>query len=429
MFDGAFANNQVLNIADAAAVFVSPNAVSEIRVVTGVMRAEFGRNSGSAIMVTPKSGGNDWHGGASESFRNTSLNAANFFLKAAPGGTPKSLPNGTPRNPPWNSNDFDANLGGPIHKDKTFFFVSYLGFRRRQGIVQSAVVPSDAERAAVEVQGTRAARALLALIPRATFGNTLLSSPSDSLDRNEFLTKVDHAVSQANRFSATYFLDDGFGKSPFTMSPIPGFGVTNALRQQNIVLRDSHVFSPRLLHEFRFAFTRWATDSIKPQNRTSLASLGLGAIVPDNPGSEGRPYVVIAGLSVFGNAFNGPQAYKVNNFQILDNVSWSAPRHAVKFGGEIRTFAMNTTIDTFPNGSITIDGSGTATGLVPGLIPGLTPAMNDFANGFATQFRQTSSARVAHRSRTAGLFVQGLESSFRAFRQPGSAMGTQHSLF
>src|SRR5262245_20185907 len=71
MFDGAYANNQVTSNVDVAGSTMSPSAVSEIRIVTGALKAEFGRNSGSAIIVTPKSGSNRWHGGASDSFRNT----------------------------------------------------------------------------------------------------------------------------------------------------------------------------------------------------------------------------------------------------------------------------------------------------------------------------------------------------------------------
>src|SRR5262249_15970184 len=156
--------------------------------VSGTMKAEFGRNSGAAIVITTKSGGNQWHGGASEYFRNTNLNAANFFLKAVPGGTPESLPNGAPRKAPWKSNNFNVNLGGPIRQKNTFFFVSYLGMVLRQGIVQSAGVPNDAQRTAIESEGTPAARALLGLIPRATSGNTLLSSPSASGHAHQITT-------------------------------------------------------------------------------------------------------------------------------------------------------------------------------------------------------------------------------------------------
>jgi hypothetical protein len=408
MFDGAYANNQLSNNPDFAAFFISPNAVAEVRAVTGVPKAEFGRNSGSTIIVTPKSGGNDWHGGVYDAFRNTRLNSAAFFLKAVPGGTRESLPNGAPRNPPWNSNDFDANLGGPIVRDKTFFFVSYLGLRQHHGIVRSAVVPNNSERAIIAAEGTPAARALLNLIPPATVGNTLLSSPSNSVHGNEVLGKVDHAVSKSNRFSATYFIVDSTTRQPFNFfSPIPGFGTVNEDRQQNFVLRDSHIFSPRWIHEVRAAYTRTASNDFQPQNQTKLASLGLGAIVPDNRSAEGPPFVSIAGFSPFGNTTTGPQVNTINNFQVIDNVSWSGRRHFVKFGGEFKTFAFNMTYDLTPNGLIAIDGSGSLP-VIPLFrrIPGLTPALNDFANGFAVLFRQTSSAELAHRSHSTALFLQ-----------------------
>jgi len=103
------------------------------------MKAEFGRNSGAIIMLTTRSGTNDWHGMATDTVRNTKLNAVPSFQKTATGGTPEKFANGLPRKPQWNSNDFDANLGGPIIRDQTFFFGSYLGFRRRAGVRAAAI--------------------------------------------------------------------------------------------------------------------------------------------------------------------------------------------------------------------------------------------------------------------------------------------------
>lgn len=85
-FDGGDANNQVVGVADNSVFAISPNALSEFRLVTGAMKAEFGRNSGAVVMVTPKSGTNSWHGGASETFRNSKLNAVPFFQNSIPGG-------------------------------------------------------------------------------------------------------------------------------------------------------------------------------------------------------------------------------------------------------------------------------------------------------------------------------------------------------
>jgi hypothetical protein len=177
MLDGGDSNDLAINVPDSVTT-ISPNALSEFRVVTGAMKAEYGRNSGAIIMLTTRAGGNQFHGGVSEIFRNTKLNAVPFFQKSSSGGTPQAFANGLPRKPQWNSNDFDANAGGRIVKDKTFFFVSYLGFRRRQGVTNSATVPTDAERALIDQFGTPSAKAIIAQVPRASPGTptTLFSA-------------------------------------------------------------------------------------------------------------------------------------------------------------------------------------------------------------------------------------------------------------
>jgi len=133
LLDGVDSNDLAINIPDSIGQ-ISPNALAEFRIVTGAMKAEYGRNGGAVVEAITRSGGNQWHATAEEVFRNTKLNATPFFQNVSPGGAPGFLPSGAPRKPQWNTNDYDANLGGPIKKDKTFFFVSYLGFRRRQGV-------------------------------------------------------------------------------------------------------------------------------------------------------------------------------------------------------------------------------------------------------------------------------------------------------
>src|SRR5262249_23688649 len=142
----------------------------------------------------------------------------------------------------------------------TFFFVSYLGFRRRQGEARPATVPSDAERAAIEAGGTPEAKSLLALVPHALAGNSFLSAPTNSLDRDQGVLKIDHLFSQPNRASVTYFLEDQTGVSPFGGQAagmgVPGFGLDTGARRQNLILRDTHAFSPTLFQEFRASFHR-----------------------------------------------------------------------------------------------------------------------------------------------------------------------------
>jgi hypothetical protein len=404
VFDGADSNDMTIPAPESVNV-VSPNALAEFRLVTGARKAEYGRNSGAVVLVTPKSGGNAFHGIVSETFRNTKLNAVPFFQKSAPGGTPQTFMNGLPRKPQFNLNDFDADLGGPIRKDRTFFFASYLGFRRRQGIARSATVPSDAERTAIEALGLPEAKALLALVPRASVDNLLFSSPKGSLNRDQGLVKLDHHFSPANRFSVTYFIEDSDDVRPFESSNVPGFGARDQIRTQNWVFTDTHSFSPSLFHELRAAVHGLSAFQFQPQNRTPLASLGLGKIVPDDPVFDGPPFVVMQGFSSFGNTTFGPGHRTTRTWQLLDNVTWTQGRHIWKFGGDVRWFKLDGDGVTFATGQIVIDGSATASGLVP-QIPGLRPVLNDFANGFATQFRQGNLGDGNYRSRSFNLFVQ-----------------------
>jgi outer membrane receptor protein involved in Fe transport len=141
------ANNFSVNGGDANDLFVnlptvqpSPDSIQEFRVLTNTFDAEYGRNSGSVVNVVTKSGTNDWHGSTYEFFRNKVLDANDFCLTEAADGLacPK---------PQWNQNQFGGTFGGPIKKDRTFFFASYEGRRIRQGILSPAVtVPSSQER-------------------------------------------------------------------------------------------------------------------------------------------------------------------------------------------------------------------------------------------------------------------------------------------
>ncbi len=410
LLDGGDTNDLAINTPDAVTV-ISPNALSEFRIITGAMKAEFGRNAGAVVAVQTRSGTNNFHGGATEVFRNTKLNAVPFFQKVTPGGTPEAFANGLPRKPQWNTNDFDAQFGGPIRRDKAFFFLSYQGFRRRQGESNSATVLNDAQRAALQASGTSEAKAVLAMVPPASAGNTLFTSPTNRQQRDGGLAKLDYSFTDRNRLAFTFFIDDREQFSPFAFSGslIPGFGTTDTRRFLNLVLNDTHTFSPTLLNEFRASYHRLGYPSVVPVNTTTPASLGLAGIVPDDAAAAGPPWVDMVGFSGFGNTIQGPQSRWDNTIQWVDNVSWMRGRHYLKFGGEFRTYAQNQVFDFINNGYIYVDGSGTLEGVVPRRIPaGLDPTgvLNDFANGFATEFDQASANRQGYRTRSFNLFIQ-----------------------
>ena len=140
-------NNFSVNGGDANDLFAnlptvqpSPDSIQEFRVLTNTFDAEYGRNSGSVVNVVTKSGTNDWHGSVYEFFRNKVLNANNYCLTEGADGLPCEKPQ-------FNQNQFGGTFGGPIKKDRTFFFASYEGRRIRQGIQSPAVtVPTAMER-------------------------------------------------------------------------------------------------------------------------------------------------------------------------------------------------------------------------------------------------------------------------------------------
>ena len=410
MLDGSDANDLAINVPDAISQ-ISPNVLSEFRVVTGSMKAEYGRNSGAQFMATTRSGANQWHGGANEVFRNTKLNATPFFQKAVSGGTTETLPgSGFNRKPQWNTNDFDAQFLGPIRRDKTFFLVSYLGFRRRQGVTNSATVIPDDLRAIINQYGTPESKNLLALVPHANYGtSTLLSSPTNSLTRNQGLVKVDHAITDANRFSFTYFTEDQVSMDPFGFggSTVPGFGQQGKIRFTNLMLRDTHTFGPNVLNEFRASFHRRAQQGVVPINNTSLKSLGITGVTPDNPGADGPPFVDLSGegWSAWGNTYQGPQSRWDNTYQYLDNVSWTRGKHYMKFGGEARAYIQNQLFSFINSGYIWADGAGVESGFVDP-IPGLSSTLTDFARGYTNDFEQSTTNRQGYRTKYAGFFFQ-----------------------
>jgi hypothetical protein len=398
ILDGADSNDLAINIPDAVDV-ISPNALGEFRVVTGAMKAEYGRNSGAVIESTIKSGGNSFHGQATEIFRNRVLNSNNFFLNAV--GTPK---------PKYNLNDFDANLGGPIFKNRTFFFASYLGFRRVYGVSNSGTVFTDAERAAILANGTPAAKAIVNITPRASSGNTLFSAPVDTLNRDQGVLKIDHRFSDANNFSVSYFTERSTDNAPFSFSgpTIPGFGELDLVTYHNVALHDTHSFSPNVINEATASFHRRDQPGVVPANTTTPASLGFTGIIPDDPAAAGPPFILINSINI-GNTYQGPQARFDNTWQYLDSVNWIKGRHSMKFGVDYRAFEQNQIFDFINNGYLIFSGDFTNAGAIP-LTPGLEDpseaAVNDFAQGAVIFYDQSNANRQGYRDKFFSAFAQ-----------------------
>lgn len=406
MLDGTDSNDLAINIPDSVAQ-ISPNALSEFRVVTGAMKAEYGRNGGAIVEVVTKSGSNGYHFSGQEVFRNTKLNATNFFQKVSPGGSSDYFADGSPRKPQWNTNDYDTQFGGPIRKDKTFFFVSYLGFKRRQAQVTSATVFTDAERAAIEANGVPSAVAAMKLVPKASSGNTYFGALGNKFDRDQGLVKIDHRINAKNTLAGTYFIESqrAFAPLAFGGSALPGFGTLDLTRFQNVIVRDTHTFSASLLNDLRASYHRRGSPSVTPVNTTSPASLGFTGIIPDDPAAAGPPFFETNAIS-WGNTYQGPQARYDNTYQIANTLSWTRGKHNWKFGIDAKSYQQNQVFDFINNGYLGFDGSGTDNGYVTKIIPGLSSDLNDFANGFTYDFEQSNSGRQGYRDKFFSAYAQ-----------------------
>jgi len=400
LLDGGDSNDLAINVPDAIQGF-SPDALQEFRILTNTFSAEYGRNSGSVVNAVSKSGSNQFHGNVFEFFRNRVLNATPYFNNAATNF------NG-PRNPQFSVNEFGGTFGGPVIKEKTFFFFSYEGFRRRQGDVRSATVFSDAERSLINQFGTPQAKALLALVPRANSGSTLFSSPSNALDRNQYFGKVDHSFSANNRLFVSFFTEKQRRAEPFAFGGgnIPGFGTTGDLRFTNVVIGHTSVLSSSLVNEARVSFHRRGTFDVVPVNKTKPSDLGISGIVPDDSTAAGPPAIQIVGLTTFGNTIQGPQGRFDNTFQYSDSLSQRlGSRHNLKYGADVRTYAQNQVFDFINSGLYVFDGSASDAFGLP-TIAGLSAPLNDFANGVSVTYVQNSDGRKGYRTRSYNFFGQ-----------------------
>ncbi len=356
LLDGVYNIDPKLN---GIAVRPPVDAVREFEVLASTYDASFGRNSSAQVNVVLRSGGNQFHGTAYEFLRNRALDARNHF---APPGVAA---------PQYQRNQFGGSIGGPIIKDKTFFFGDYEGTRLREGLTRVSNVPTLHERRGdfsqsffpkPVVPGTTnpfpnnaipsffqnpVGVKLAALYPQPNrnvpFEN-FVSSPVRR-DRDDlFDIRMDHRLSGSADLASRYSFDDRDLFEPFsgaTFAAIPGFGTQILRRGQNFMIGETHVFSSRLLNDVRFAFNRVALAANQEnQNRNLNAEVGLPVISP-KPRDLGLTFVTIPGFSPLGDEFNNPQFSATNTFQVLDTATYSRDRHLVKFGFDIRVMQQN----------------------------------------------------------------------------------------
>jgi hypothetical protein len=344
-------------------IFPSVDALDEFKMQTSTYSAEFGKSLGGVVNLQIKSGSNAFHGSAYDFNRNDAFDANNFFNNK----------NGRAK-PDFKQNQFGATLGGPIVKDKTFFFGSYQGLRIDQGLTYLSTVPTDAMRngdfSAINrviydpltgkpfpgniIPANRfdpASKNILdQLYPaanttgtRAATGQTLnnyLINPSLQRQDNQIDAKIDQVVSPSNRFFLRYSFQKTHRALPATL-PHGDAGVTfgagdGNIKAQGLAFNDSHTFNPSLLNEFRFGWT-----SIKffmtpiDYNTNPAEAVGIPNINLGDPSTSGMTQLNFQNIRNLGANSNQPLITNQNDFQIFDNITKIRGRHTFKVGGSL----------------------------------------------------------------------------------------------
>ncbi|HEX8492051.1 MAG TPA: carboxypeptidase regulatory-like domain-containing protein [Pyrinomonadaceae bacterium] len=346
------------------------DAIREFEMLTSTYDASFGRNAGAQVNVVLKSGSNQLHGSVYEFFRNGALDARNYF---APGDQPA---------PKYQRNQFGFSFGGPIVKDRTFFFADYEGTRSREGITRLANVPTLRERVGdfsqsgfapidpftgqpfpngiiPENRQSAIGRRIAALYPapnrNVPFQN-FVSSPTQRDNSNSFDVRLDHSLSERSDLIFRYSFNDRDLFEPFsgpTFSLVPGFGTNVPRRSQNIMLGETHIFAPTFVNEARLAFNRVALGVFQENTGTSInRQVGLPEL-SNNPRDFGLSFITVAGFSPLGDEGNNPQHSVTNTYQILDTASYVRGSHLMKFGFDLRFVQQNAFRDVQSRGFLT----------------------------------------------------------------------------
>ena len=367
LLDGVYNGDPKLN---GFAVNPPVDAIREFEVLTNSYDASFGRNSGAQVNVVTRSGTNEIHGTAYEFFRNAALDARNFF---APAGTA----------PKYQRHQFGASIGGPVVKNRTFFFGDYQGRRVREGITRITNVPTLAERAGDFSKSANPpvnpltgqpfpgnqipsffqnpiGAKIAALFPapnRNIAGQNFVSSPTLRDREDQFDARIDHAISARDELTARYSFSDRALYDPFsgpTYALVPGYGVNIPRRAQNLMIGETHIFTPAFLNEFRAGFDRVAL-AVNQGGAARNAQVGLPVVSP-NSRDTGLSFITITGFSPIGDEGNNPQRGITNTYQFMDNATWTAGRHTLRFGFDYRALQQNAFRDVQSRGFLNFSG-------------------------------------------------------------------------
>jgi Carboxypeptidase regulatory-like domain len=393
LINGADSNDIALNT-----LVVVPNldAIDQFNLIDGPLNAEYDRNSGGIVSATIKAGTNHFHGDGFEFYRDTFLNTANFYQH--------SITTGQAVVSTFHQNIFGGTIGGPIFRDKLFFFGAYQGTRQvvpqaggNVGVyfgnmlqgdfsVDNGKFSSNPIPASVNIPGCTAGEAWSACaasnggvfptssfnsvaaslaakyIPAANSGTSYIFKPVVTTSNDQYIGRVDYSLNPANQIYGLYiyFKQKAPETLPFTGANLPGFGDVSSQRTDQGTLEFTHQFSSSAVNDFAAHYTRFNFNAVEPQTPMLPSDAGF-QINPQNTAGAGLPLMSITGLNginfVLGFSNNGPQPRVDQVYQLDDGFSKIMGRHNLKFGYDGRRFNVSNPFSANNNGNFSFNPS------------------------------------------------------------------------
>jgi len=421
LLDGGL-NNDLLD--NSNLLDPNPDSIAEFRLLTSNYTAEYGRNGGGIISVVVKSGTNQFHGSGFEFLRNRALDANDYFNKDQSPELPRL---------DLKRNQFGGTFGGPIFKDKAFFFVAYQGQRQVQSIPDNSIPvftpqeltgdfsevvnggPDPGVAAFLEANPffqpdpAQAAQAIIApsainsisqtyindkFIPSTPTG-IFSASLGEYTNADELTTKFDFNLNSKDKLSATIGFNRTPSSNPFPYATVPGFPSLTTANYYFVNIGYTRVISPTVLNEFHFVTHRSNFLQDEPGNHLPTGpELGIG-ITPDIATGPTNIYFD-TGLQI-GPSENGPTRYIENTFSWTDALSWTKGKHNWKFGAGFSPYQENLVYAYYTNGEFDFyTGTSVATG----------NAYADFLLGIPDAYFQGANAPSNIRSKSTYVFGQ-----------------------
>lgn len=322
--DGTTINDALNNTPGSAqGLLLGVETVKEFRVLTANFGAEYGRAAGGVFVGVTKSGSNEFHGSLFEFMRNDVFDARNFFDQ---------------EKPEFLRNQFGFSAGGPLARNRTFWFASYEGLREHKGVTRVSVVP-DANARAGRLPGQPAeaidprSKPILDLFPFPNGlslgdGTAAFIGTTNRLSNGDFFTvKLDHNFA-SDAISARYLFDDSDQMLPRNFPEFPNFAVN---RKQVLTVEERKIVSNTVVNEARFGFNRSTPAEKVPQSTRTLSLIS----------GQDLGEINVTGLTEIGSDRTNPKGFFLNNIQAADTLFVARGRNNLKLGGSFDRFQYN----------------------------------------------------------------------------------------